>query len=247
MGRIIRRLPSRQMALGVSAIRWRNIQTVVVVDVAGSARGRLSGRHKLVRVRQREACGCVIKHRSRPRSRVVARGTHRSRESCSDVIRHTSAERWGALPGRLMATVTIRVCRCERIVVADVAIGTHYDLACGLQLVRTGKRPAGRAVIKCGGVPSNRVVAGRAVSRREGRTGRWVHRVVGLLPGRQMATGIAAVRRSDLKIVVVVDVAGSAAGHLATIGDKRVGIGQRKAERGVIKLAVRPFGDGMAR
>jgi len=57
---IICGLPGRQMALRVSAIRRRNRQAVIVVDVAGSARRYFPGGGQLVRVRQRETRGSVI-------------------------------------------------------------------------------------------------------------------------------------------------------------------------------------------
>jgi len=90
----------------------------------------------------------------------VACRTLGGRKARGNVIRYVSSERSGALPGSLMTPVTIRVRRCERVVVSDMAIGAHYDFPRGLQLVRTGKRPTRRAVIKGGGGPGNRVVAG---------------------------------------------------------------------------------------
>jgi len=58
-----------------------------------------------------------------------------------------------------------------------------------------------------------------------------------------VALRISAVRRSDLQVVVAVDVAGSAAGHLAAIGYQRMRIREWKAERIVVELAVRPLRD----
>jgi hypothetical protein len=41
-------------------------------------------------------------------------------------------------------------------------------------------------------------MAGRAVCSRKSRASRWVDRIIGLLPRRQMASGISAIGRSDL-------------------------------------------------
>ena len=57
--------------------------------------------------------------------------------------------------------------------------------------------------------------------------------VICLLPRRQMASGIAAVGRRDLEVVVVADVAGNA-GHV------RVTVGQRKSGRVVIEFRTEP-------
>ena len=60
MRRIIRLLPSRQMASGVAAVGRRNGQSVVVVDVAIRAGHDFPrGRH-LVSIRQRETRGRVV-------------------------------------------------------------------------------------------------------------------------------------------------------------------------------------------
>jgi len=45
-----------------------------------------------------------------------------------------------------------------------------------------------------------------------------VRRVIGLLPGRQVASGIPAVGRLDRQIVIVVDVTVRAGTHLARRG-----------------------------
>jgi len=62
-----------------------------------------------------------------------------------------------------------------------------------------------------------------------------VHRIVGLLPGREVALGVAAVRRANLQIVVIVDVAVGAGVDLAG-GSQLVGIREREASGGVIKI-----------
>ena len=53
--RIIRSLPGRQVALGISAVRRRNRKAVVVVDMARRASHDLTCRGELVRIRQRKA------------------------------------------------------------------------------------------------------------------------------------------------------------------------------------------------
>ena len=62
---------------------------------------------------------------------------------------------------------------------------------------------------------------------------------VGLLPGRQMASGISAIGRRDRQIVVIVDMA-ERAGHV------RVAIGQQESGRAVVELGVHPIVKRMA-
>jgi len=141
-----RLLPFRKMASRISAVRWRNRQSVVVVDMAGSAR------NVRMPVRQQESRRGVVEI-----SRVPALGR--------------------------MAT----------------------------RAIRDGEdRPRGR-----------------------------VHWVVGLLPGRQMALRVSAVRRRDLQIVVVVDVAGCAS-HVG------MAVGQRKSRGIVIEFRAQPTVKRMA-
>ena len=162
------------------------------------------------------------------------------------MIRNVPAERCGALPGRHVAAVAIRV-RCrESIVVPHVAIGAGHDLSRRCHLVRTRQRPARRAVVEGRRIPTDRVVAGRTVRRRERRAGLWVHRVICCLPRRQVASRIAAVSRRDIQAVVVADVAGSARRYLAAVGHQRVRVRQREPKRVVVELPVGPPRDGMA-
>ena len=86
----------------------------------------------------------------------------------------------------------------------------------------------------------HRVVTVRAVRRRERRSRRRVDRVVCPLPaspvvGIQMALRVSAIGRLDLQIVVIVDVAVGASGHLAR-RRQLVRIGQRETCAGVIKI-----------
>ena len=188
----------------------------------------------------------VIKLSIRPKNRVVAGRTHRGRKPRGNVVRHSTAKCRGAIPGRLVAPIAIRVGCGEGVVVPHVTIGAGHDFARRRQLVRAGQRPASRGVIKDRRGPSNGVVAGGAIGRCKWRSSAGMHRIVGLLPRRQVASRISAVIRLDRQIVIIVDVAGSAAGHLAAIGYKRMRICERKAERSVVKLAVRPLRDRVA-
>ena len=134
------------------------------------------------------------------------------------MVWHIPAEGGRTVPGRLVATVAIRVRGREIIVVVDVAVRAGVRFACRRHLVRTRQRPAGRAVIEDGSGPRDRVVARRAVGCRKRCSASRVRRVIGLLPGRQVASGIPAVGRLDRQIVIVVDVTVRAGTHLARRG-----------------------------
>lgn len=119
------------------------------------------------------------------------------REARGNVVRHSAAKRRGAIPSGLVATVAIRVRGREAIVVAHVAIRAGHDFARWRQLVRARQCPAGCGVIEHHIRPQRRVVASSAIGRRKRRARRRVCRIVGLLPGRQVAAGIPAVRWLD--------------------------------------------------
>ncbi len=106
--------------------------------------------------------------------------------------------------------------------------------------VRADERKAGGGVIERSAIPSGSGVAIRAVADGECGAGSRVHRIVGLLPGGEMATGVAAIRRRNLESVVAANVAGLAC-------DAKVFVGEREAGGAVIEFSVRPFRDGMAR
>ena len=95
------------------------------------------------------------------------------------------------------------------------------------------ERETGDAVIEGSGVPTFGGVAGGAVGSGEGRAGRGVRGIVGLLPSGEVATRIAAICGSDLQAVVIVYVAGSA----RNIG---VPVGQQKAGSAVIERGCGP-------
>jgi len=73
-------------------------------------------------------------------------------------------------------------------------------------------------VIKGRGSPRDRVMAGGTVGGRKWRSRRGVHRIVRLLPSRQMTLRIPTIRRRDGKAVVVVDVTGRAGWHFPAVG-----------------------------
>ena len=115
-----------------------------------------------------------------------------------------------------------------------MAVGTRHNFSGRRQLMRARQRPTRRAVIERRGSPSNRVVARRAIRRGKRRSRCWVRRIVRRLPGRQMASRIAAIRRCNRQCVVIVFVA-IRAGHDFSGRCKLVRIRQWEARRGVIK------------
>ena len=163
----------------------------------------------------------------------------RRRKPCANVVRHSAAERRRAIPGRLVAAVAVRVRGSKGIVIALVAIHASHNFARRRQLMRTGQRPAGCGVIEHYVGPQRRVVAGGAIGRRKRRARRRVHRIVGLLPGGQVASGIPAIRRADLQIVIVVEVAVRAGGHLAR-RCHLVRVCQRKTGGRMVKIRCQP-------
>jgi hypothetical protein len=119
------------------------------------------------------------------------------------------------------------------VVVVDVAqIAGHVGMPARQQ-------EPGRAVVKRCRRPTDRRMARRAVCSRKSRTGRRMDRIIGLLPGGQMASGISAIGRSDRQIIVIVYMT-KGAGHV------RVAIGQQKTGRAVVELGVEPVVKGMA-
>ena len=99
--------------------------------------------------------------------------------------------------------------------------------------VPVGQQEARGAVIEDRRGPGNGVVASRAVGHAKSRARRRVHGIVRLLPSRQVAPGIAAVRRGGGQVVIVVDVAG---------GTGHIGMAIRQQEPGgaVIELRAQP-------
>ena len=161
--RIVRLLPGSQVAAGVSTIVRLNGQRIVTADVALRASRDFAGGSHLVRIRQREARGAVIKLAVGPHGDGVAGGAGRSGsgEIRGHVIRHVSAQRLGAVPGRQVAAHAIRIGRSQRIVVVDVA------LRAGRGGVRSDKRESRGAVVKRSAVPADCGVAIGAIRGRK--------------------------------------------------------------------------------
>jgi len=213
--RIVGLLPGGQVTPGIPAVIWLNRQCRIVPHMALVAARHLPGRRNLMRVRQRETGVCVIERGIRPQNRVMALRAQRSRETRRNVIRYRPAKCRRAVPGCLMAAVTVRVRARERVVVVDVAIGAEVDFARRSQLMGTHQRPPRRSMVEGYIGPQRGTVARRAVRRRERRSRRRVCRVIGLLPGRQVASGIPAVIRLNRQIVIVVDMAVRTGVHFA--------------------------------
>jgi len=135
----------------------------------------------------------------------------------------------GLLPGREVATGIAAVGRSDLqvVVVIDMARST------GNVGVPVCQRETRERVVEVRRIPTFGGVAVGAISRREDGAGCGVNRVVGLLPGREVATGIAAVGRSNLQVVIVVDVAGGA-------GNASMTIRQRKTGGAVVELRIQP-------
>jgi hypothetical protein len=71
-------------------------------------------------------------------------------------------------------------------------------------------------------------MAYRTVPYRKLRTRRGVHRIIRLLPGRQMATRVAATVQRGRQVIIVIDVAGGA-------GHRGMAIRQREVCYGMIE------------
>ena len=87
--------------------------------------------------------------------------------------------------------------------------------------------------------PTCCIVAAGTIARGKCRPCGGVHRIVGLLPGCQVALRIAAIGRSDRQIVVAVDMAESAS-YI------RVPIGEQEASGAMVELGVQPIVKRMA-
>jgi hypothetical protein len=82
-------------------------------------------------------------------------------------------------------------------------------------------------------------MAVRAVRRGKRRAGLGMHRIIGLLPGGEVASGISAIGRSDLQVVVAVDMA-------LLAGDVGMAVGQEEAGGAVIEFRAEPTVKTMA-
>jgi len=230
MDRIVRGLPGIQVAAGVAAVRRLDLQIVVVIDVALGALRDFASRRHLVRIRQRETGGAVIESGVRPACGVVARGALGDRESGGDVIGNAAAERLCAVPLRQVAAgvAAIVLLNLQSVIVVDVALDA------GRGHVSASQRKSGHRVVEGGHVgPRDGVVTLRAIGSGESGSGRGMDRIVGLLPGGQVAAGVPTIRGRNLQIVVVVDVALRAL-------QIRVAIRQRESSGAVIEYYIGP-------
>ena len=154
MHRIVRLLPRRQMASRCSTRRRRNVQRVVPIDVARSAR------NVCVPIRQRKTKCCVIEFSVRPGGNGMAGGAlgRGTRESGGDVIRNVATEGGGAVPGGEVAAHTVG--GTQRVVVVDVArcAGSRRR-----RHVRSCQRKARDTVVERSCIPTFRRVAIRAI------------------------------------------------------------------------------------
>jgi len=171
-------LPVRQVATRSTAGGRRDIQSVVIVDVAQIAS------HVGVPVCQQKSGRAVIENAGGPgRNRVARRaGGGRGGKSGRHMVRNVSTDCCGADECSLVASVAIR--RAERVVIVDMA-GSAGRRRRGR--VRPGQSKTSRAVIERRSRPTDCCVACGAVCRGEGSSRRGVHRIIRLLPGGQMA------------------------------------------------------------
>jgi hypothetical protein len=159
----------------VAAIAIRGIQCVVAVDVAGRAR------RGQMRTHQREARGAVVKRSSSPRSDRMARRAlcGGSWEARAHVIRYISANCGGALERRRVAAVAVR--GIQRVIVISMAGSARR------RSMRPRQRKSSQAVVERRTIPTCGGVTVGAIPHCKGRSRGRMHRIVGSLPGSQMA------------------------------------------------------------
>ena len=179
-----------------------------------------------MRADEREAGHAVIKGSGIPADRRVTVRTIRDRESRAGSRVHRIVR---LLPGGQVAARIAAGVRgdLQIVVIVDVA-GSAGNVG-----VAVRQQEPGGAVVERDICPGRRVVAGGTERGRKGRSSLRVRRIICLLPGGQVATGVAAVVRPNLQIVIIVDVAGSAR-------NVRVAVGQQEASRAVIKFCAQP-------
>jgi hypothetical protein len=153
-----------------------------------------------VRSRQGESGDAVIERGRSPSGCRMAFGAV-CRSKCGAGTRVDGSGR--LLPGCQMALRISAIGRGDRqsIVVIDVAeCASHIRMA-------IGEQESSGAVVERRRRPTYRIVASRTIRRCKRRAGGKVHGIVGLLPGRQEALRIAAIRRLDGQVVIPVDMA----------------------------------------
>lgn len=225
----------RAVPIGGMAAVTRGVRRgegVVVVDVAQVAGGRK------VSAGERPTGGAVIERAGLPGRGVVASGAQRSGKSRGDVIGHSATHCGCAGPRGSVAAVAIGIGGGQIVIVVDVA------QRAGSGDVSASQREASGAVIKIGSAPTESGVTVRTVDKGEGRASRGVGRIIGLLPGGQMASGCAASRGSDLQIVIVGDVAIGAGVDFAACGRELVQVLQWEAG-GVVTPGRSPIAGGV--
>ena len=218
-------------------------ESVVSADVTLGTSGDFACGGHLVRIGEWKSSGAVVEHAVGPDGDGMARraGRGSSGKRRGDVVGNIAAKGLRAEPGRLMAAHAVG--GAQGVVVIDVAgdAGSRRR-----RHMRASEGEAGSAVIECGRIPSDGVVASGAVCRGERRAGCRVRGIVSLLPSREVATRVAAIRVCGSERVIAADVALGAGGDFAC-GGHLVRIGEREAGAAVIKNAIGPGGDGMAR
>lgn len=155
------------------------------------------------------------------------------------MIGHSATHCGCAGPRGSVAAVAIGIGSGQIVIVIDMA------QRAGGGDVSARQRKASGAVIKIGSAPTESGVAVRTIGKSEGRASCGVGRIIGLLPGGQMASGCAASRGSDLQIVIVGDVAIGAGVDFAARGRELVQVLQWEA-RGVVAPRGSPIGGGVA-
>jgi len=216
---IICLLPGREVTTRIPAIGRRNGQIVVVVDMAGRAG------HVGVAVRQQEAGRTVVESGGIPACGVVATGAV---GGCEGRPGRGVDRIVGLLPGCEVAGRIAAIGGRDRQIIVVI-----YMATCARDVGMAGRQRETRgAVIKRDDAPGNSAaMAAVAIRRSERRTSLGMRRIVGLLPGGQVAARVPAISRGNLQMKVVIDVA-LCAGHV------RVASGERKINRwtGVVSV-----------
>ena len=101
---------------------------------------------------------------------------------------------------RMAAKTSRRQCR---VIAAEVASGVRARA--GRHRVGTLQRERGGAVIELSVRPRDRVMALHAIRKRKRRSGRGMHRIICLHPGRLVASRVSTIGLRDRQIVVIVD------------------------------------------
>ena len=207
----------------VATVTIRRIESVVVVYMAGCA-GRRSRGH-------------VCSRQGKPGRAVVNPAVVQLTVVWQEEQFATAKDGRCRVNGivRLLDPEVSTISRRNR----QIVIVVDVTQSAGHIRVPIGEQEPRRAVVECCCRPTHCRVAGRAIHKRKRRPGCWMDRVLGLLPGRQMASRIAAIGRGDHQIIVIVNMT-KGAGHI------RMAIGQQETGRAVVELGVQPTVERMA-